>query len=83
MLLLEGLEKYKDNFSKISEHVGSKSQLQCIMHILKLPIEDEFLSGIISKSDKYKTNIDDNKLKEELIPFADASNPIMAQVIPL
>lgn len=43
LLLLEGLEMYKDDWNKVSEHVGSRTQDECIMHFLRLPIEDPFL----------------------------------------
>lgn len=34
---------YKDDWNKVSEHVGSRTQDECIMHFLRLPIEDPFL----------------------------------------
>ena len=43
LLLLEGLEMYKDDWNKVSEHVGSRSQDECVLHFLKLPIEDPYL----------------------------------------
>lgn len=43
LLLLEGLEMYKDDWNKVSEHVGSRTQDECILHFLRLPIEDPFL----------------------------------------
>ncbi|KAK9830209.1 hypothetical protein WJX72_010310 [[Myrmecia] bisecta] len=46
LLLLEGLEIYGDNWGEIAEHVGTKSQLQCIMHFVRLPIEDQFLNEV-------------------------------------
>ncbi|KAK9817370.1 hypothetical protein WJX74_007089 [Apatococcus lobatus] len=46
LLLLEGLELYGDSWGQISEHVGNRSQVQCIMHFLQLPIEDQFLDTL-------------------------------------
>lgn len=43
LLLLEALELYKDDWNKVSEHVGSRTQDECILHFLRLPIEDPFL----------------------------------------
>ena len=43
LLLLEGLEMYKDDWNRVSEHVGSRTQDECILHFLKLPIEDPYL----------------------------------------
>ncbi|NWR24495.1 SMRC1 protein, partial [Emberiza fucata] len=43
LLLLEALEMYKDDWNKVSEHVGSRTQDECILHFLRLPIEDPYL----------------------------------------
>ena len=43
LLLFEALEMYKDDWNKVSEHIGSRTQDECILHFLKLPIEDPFL----------------------------------------
>ena len=34
---------YKDDWNRVSEHVGSRTQDECILHFLKLPIEDPYL----------------------------------------
>merc|ERR1712110_238599 len=43
LLLLEGLEMFKDDWNKVCEHVGSRTQDECILHFLRLPIEDPYL----------------------------------------
>lgn len=43
LLLLEALELYRDDWNKVCEHVGSRTQDECILHFLRLPIEDQFL----------------------------------------
>ena len=43
--VLQGLELHKDDWNKISEHVGTRTQDECIMHFLKLPIEDPYLEN--------------------------------------
>ena len=45
LLLLEALEMYKDDWNKVCEHVGSRTQDECILHFLRLPIEDPFLEN--------------------------------------
>uniref|UniRef100_A0A8C3QTB9 SWI/SNF related, matrix associated, actin dependent regulator of chromatin subfamily c member 1 n=1 Tax=Cyanoderma ruficeps TaxID=181631 RepID=A0A8C3QTB9_9PASS len=45
LLLLEALEMYKDDWNKVSEHVGSRTQDECILHFLRLPIEDPYLEN--------------------------------------
>lgn len=71
LLLLEALEMYKDDWNKVCEHVGSRTQDECILHFLRLPIEDPYLE-------------DDNTflgpLSYQPIPFSKAGNPIMSTV---
>ncbi|GFO31805.1 swi/snf complex subunit smarcc2, partial [Plakobranchus ocellatus] len=69
--LLEALELYKDDWNKVCEHVGSRTQDECILHFLRLPIEDPFLEE------------DDGHLGPlvyQPIPFSKAGNPIMSTV---
>eukprot|EP00271_Cylindrocystis_brebissonii_P006681 TRINITY_DN19445_c0_g1_i1.p1 TRINITY_DN19445_c0_g1~~TRINITY_DN19445_c0_g1_i1.p1 ORF type:complete len:829 (+),score=231.07 TRINITY_DN19445_c0_g1_i1:688-3174(+) len=46
LLLLEGLELYGDNWAEIAEHVGSRTRAQCILHFIRMPIEDPFLEDM-------------------------------------
>ncbi|KAI9395062.1 hypothetical protein POPTR_005G180800v4 [Populus trichocarpa] len=46
LLLLEAMEIYNENWNEIAEHVGSKSKAQCILHFLRLPVEDGLLENI-------------------------------------
>ncbi|KAJ6821103.1 SWI/SNF complex subunit SWI3C isoform X1 [Iris pallida] len=46
LVLLEALEKYNDNWNEIAEHVGTKSKAQCMLHFLRLPMEDGLLENI-------------------------------------
>ena len=41
--LLEGMELYRDDWNKVAEHVSSRSQDECVLHFLKLPIQDPYL----------------------------------------
>ena len=72
LLLLEGLELHKDDWNKVSEHVGSRTQDECIMHFLKLPIEDPYLEG---ESASYL-----GPLAYQPTPFSQAGNPVMSTV---
>ena len=38
---------YKDDWNKVCDHVGSRTQDECILHFLRLPIEDSFLEDDI------------------------------------
>ncbi|KAJ8762768.1 hypothetical protein K2173_022897 [Erythroxylum novogranatense] len=46
LLLLEAVELYHENWNEIAEHVGTKSKAQCILHFLRLPMEDGLLENI-------------------------------------
>uniref|UniRef100_A0A8C6PRR5 SWI/SNF related BAF chromatin remodeling complex subunit C2 n=1 Tax=Nothobranchius furzeri TaxID=105023 RepID=A0A8C6PRR5_NOTFU len=71
LLLLEGLEMYKDDWNKVSEHVGSRTQDECILHFLRLPIEDPYLEDSSSNL---------GPLAYQPIPFSQAGNPVMSTV---
>ncbi|XP_037079643.1 SWI/SNF complex subunit SMARCC2-like [Pollicipes pollicipes] len=74
LLLLEALELYKDDWNKVCEHVGTRTQDECILYFLRLPIEDPYLEdptwgeGAIGP------------LAYQPIPFSKSGNPIMSTV---
>ncbi|KDR79983.1 hypothetical protein GALMADRAFT_222909 [Galerina marginata CBS 339.88] len=70
LLLLEGVEMYDDDWSKIEEHVGTRSAQQCIRKFLELPIEDPYLN----------TEGSMGLLRFGRIPFEQADNPVMSVV---
>merc|ERR1711935_100257 len=74
MLLLEGLEMYKDDWNKVSEHVESRTQDECILHFLRLPIEDPYLEEPESGGGAL------GPLAYQPIPFSSSGNPIMSTV---
>ncbi|XP_056418251.1 SWI/SNF complex subunit SMARCC2 isoform X8 [Hyla sarda] len=71
LLLLEALEMYKDDWNKVSEHVGSRTQDECILHFLRLPIEDPYLEDSESSL---------GPLAYQPIPFSQSGNPVMSTV---
>ncbi|KAJ9567865.1 hypothetical protein OSB04_003831 [Centaurea solstitialis] len=40
LLLLEGMELFNENWIEIAEHVGTKSKAQCILHFVRLSIDE-------------------------------------------
>lgn len=68
LLLLEGVDRYDDDWLMVSEHVGSRTKEQCITQFLQMPITDEFLTAKLS-----------NKELDQL-PFGNTTNPIMTLV---
>merc|ERR1711997_1015041 len=74
LLLLEGLEMFKDDWNKVCEHVGSRTQDECILHFLRLPIEDPYLENPEHGGGAL------GPLAYQPIPFSSAGNPIMSTV---
>lgn len=68
--LLEGLIKFKGEWSKIAEYVGNHTAEQCILRFLKLPIEDKFL--------KNKKNENGILKYAPYLPFSQADNPVLS-----
>uniref|UniRef100_A0A674NBA2 SWI/SNF related, matrix associated, actin dependent regulator of chromatin subfamily c member 2 n=1 Tax=Takifugu rubripes TaxID=31033 RepID=A0A674NBA2_TAKRU len=71
LLLLEALEMFKDDWNKVSEHIGSRTQDECILHFLRLPIEDPYLES---------TEACLGPLAYQPIPFSQSGNPVMSTV---
>jgi SWI/SNF related-matrix-associated actin-dependent regulator of chromatin subfamily C len=63
---------FKDDWNRVAEHVGSRTQDECILHFLRLPIEDPYLedggSGHLGP------------LVYQPVPFSQHGNPIMSTV---
>ena len=78
VLLLEALELYKDDWNKVCEHVGSRTQDECILHFLRLPIEDPYLEDIGESPESGNSVM--GPLQQQPIPFSKAGNPIMSTV---
>ncbi|OLY79141.1 Chromatin structure-remodeling complex protein RSC8 [Smittium mucronatum] len=79
LLLLEGIEMYDEDWTKISEHVSTRSREECVLHFLQLPIEDNEVINI--------REVNNNLLNEfsppganQYIPFSKADNPVMSVV---
>jgi SWI/SNF related-matrix-associated actin-dependent regulator of chromatin subfamily C len=66
--LLEGVDRFDDDWLLISEHVGTRSKEQCITKFLQLPINDEFLTAQLSKKE----------LQD--LPFGTTPNPVMTTI---
>ncbi|KAK4534866.1 hypothetical protein CDCA_CDCA03G0891 [Cyanidium caldarium] len=85
--LLEGIELHGDNWDAVAEHVGTKGKDACVTKFLRLPIEDPFLEDDLARlavpgvrqAARAKGPESITAAAAEL-PFADAANPVMAQV---
>lgn len=67
----QALEMYKDDWNKVSEHVGSRTQDDCILHFLRLPIEDPYLENSEASM---------GPLAYQPVPFSQSGNPVMSTV---
>jgi len=83
VLLLEGLELFKDDWNKVCEHVGSRTQDECILHFLRLPIEDPYLEwdgNGDGSGDGVPNNGGLGPLTYQPMPFSKQGNPVMSTV---
>ncbi|XP_057862663.1 SWI/SNF complex subunit SWI3A isoform X2 [Cryptomeria japonica] len=119
LLLLEGIMHYNDDWKHVAQHVGTKSEADCVTRFIQLPFGEEYMGNYGKESSdrrssnasgesitiKHFSSPKDSSMQEHkddtiyddmqstdddvscpplkrrhLTPFADASNPIMAQV---
>ncbi|KAF8360586.1 swsn-1 [Pristionchus pacificus] len=72
VLLLEGIEMFRDDWNKVSDHVGTRTQDECIMRFLQLPTMDPYLEE--GGSDVL------GPLAFQPVPFSQTGNPVMSTV---
>ncbi|KAJ1845517.1 SWI/SNF and RSC complex subunit Ssr2, partial [Coemansia sp. RSA 2703] len=70
LLLLEAIEMYDDDWNRIAEHVGQRSREECVLHFLKLPIEDPYEVAPLREA----------RAQAAVTPFSRADNPVMSVV---
>lgn len=46
LLLLEAVDIYRESWNDIAEYVGTKSKAQCMMHFVRMPMEDGLAENI-------------------------------------
>lgn len=73
LLLLEGLELHRDDWNRVAAHVGTRTQDECILHFLRLPIEEPYLhdpaaGGVLGP------------LAYQPVAFSKTGNPVMSTV---
>ncbi|XP_010913882.1 SWI/SNF complex subunit SWI3B [Elaeis guineensis] len=93
--LLEAILHYGEDWKKVAEHVGGRSEKDCVARFIKLPFGEQFLGPpeIGEDGKQHEKNDQVSAGHEEadaamsrpikrrhLTPLTDASNPIMAQV---
>jgi len=74
--LLEALEQYgEDNWEKVAEMVGTKNAHQCVLHFLRLPIEDAYMERQLFSTKQ------GSDAPEGRVPFGGLANPIMSLLV--
>ncbi|KAI0098199.1 putative RSC complex subunit [Nemania sp. FL0031] len=76
--LLEGLEKYDDDWSEIAEHVGTRTREECVLQFLQLDIEDKYLESEAPVRAPIGLPMLGNH--GGFLPFSQADNPVMSVI---
>jgi SWI/SNF related-matrix-associated actin-dependent regulator of chromatin subfamily C len=71
LLLLEGLEMHPSDWTAVAQHVGTRTRDECILHFLRLPIEDPYSAASMS---------DLGILQYQLSKETSNDNPVMSVV---
>ncbi|CAL3965434.1 hypothetical protein PZA11_001819 [Diplocarpon coronariae] len=74
--LIEGLEKYDEDWTEIADHVGTRTKEECVIKFLQFEIEDKYLDSEPVKS----TGIGLLGSQQGLLPFSRADNPVMSVI---
>lgn len=84
LLLLEGLERFDDDWNSVADHVQTKTREQCVMKFLQLEIEDKYEEPELpqqepmSQSQKFIRDL--SLLSQGRVPIHHADNPVLSVV---
>lgn len=76
--LLEGLERYDDDWGEIAEHVATRTREECVLQFLQLDIEDKYLET--EAPVHAPTGLSLLGSAGGQLPFSQADNPVMSVV---
>lgn len=76
--LLEGLERFDDDWNEIADHVGTRTREECVLQFLQLDIEDKYLES----ENPLAAPVGVSMLGSQggQLPFSQADNPVMSVV---
>jgi len=84
MLLLDALEHHGDNWDSVAKAVGTKSPRQCLLHFVRLPIEEPFTDPILFGSGpaglRGREALEAAGRGEVPLPFGEDKNPVLSLV---
>ena len=76
--LLEGLEKFDEDWGEIADHVGTRTREECVLQFLQLDIEDKYLES--EGPFNAPVGIDMLGPQGGQLPFSQGDNPVMSVV---
>jgi SWI/SNF related-matrix-associated actin-dependent regulator of chromatin subfamily C len=74
LLLLEGLENFDNNWTEISNHVGTRTREECVMKFLQLDIQDQYMDEGTANGSSTLRSLGGRD------PISQAENPVMSVV---
>ncbi|KAI1007465.1 hypothetical protein K3495_g758 [Podosphaera aphanis] len=75
--LLEAMERYDEDWTEVSEYVGTRTREECVIKFLQLEIEDKYLD---SETASGPTGISMFSAQNGHLPFSQAENPVMSVI---
>lgn len=76
--LLEGLERFDEDWAEIADHVGTRTREECVLQFLQLDIEEKYLSSECPVS--ASTGLSMLGPHHGQLPFSSVDNPVMSVV---
>lgn len=76
--LLEGLERFDDDWGEIADHVGTRTREECVLQFLQLDIEEKYLDS--EAPINAPTGLSMLGAQHGHLPFSQVDNPVMSVV---
>ncbi|KAJ6785956.1 hypothetical protein PWT90_08067 [Aphanocladium album] len=76
--LLEGLERFDDDWGEIAEHVGTRTREECVLQFLQLDIEEKYLDAETHVNAPASLSLLGTQGGQ--LPFSQVDNPVMSVV---
>lgn len=76
--LLEGLEKYDEDWNEIAEHVQTRTREECVLQFLQLDIEDKYVDSEPTTNGPVGLSLLGSQGGQ--LPFSQADNPVMSVI---
>ncbi|GAO14874.1 hypothetical protein UVI_02007130 [Ustilaginoidea virens] len=76
--LLEGLERFDDDWGEIADHVGTRTREECVLQFLQLDIEEKYLD--CEAPINAPTGLSMLGAQHGHLPFSQVDNPVMSVI---